>query len=90
MIILFIITVLLLIPFYFLWRNGKTHNFQLELLKKISESAEDDIRNNKDWKWRYKEFNKVSYNKILYSFKGFKPENYWNDLSFLEIDKISK
>lgn len=37
-----------------------------------------------DWEWRVKEFEKVSYNRMVFSFwKKLKPELFYDDLSFM-------
>jgi len=51
------------------------------LLDEISYYANKDINSNKDWRWRYKEFNKVSQVQMLIKF--WKPlKSFWKDHSF--------
>ena len=84
MILIAILTLILLFSIYILFKNEQVGKFRIKLINKIKEGAKEDIKNNKDWKWRYKEFDKVNYNKMIYSFKKLKPENFWDDISFLE------
>ena len=60
-------------------RNHFVYEYRKELLNKISE------RNgySADWEWRYDEFEKISYNEMVFKF--------WKPLtSFYDEDKILK
>lgn len=70
---------------YFLYRNHKVYKLRMFIISEVSKLAKEDIINNKDFEWRYDEFERVSYNDMMYNiFKGFKAKNYWKDLSFLK------
>ena len=58
----------------FLWyRNSKVCKERLKIINIISELASSDIYSNKDWRWRYEEFDTISYATMLLTF--WKPIN---------------
>jgi hypothetical protein len=81
--ILIIFIALFIYAICMLIRNDRVYRFRGNLLKKVSTAAKNDIYNNRPWVWRYDVLTSVPYNKMLYSFKKLKPENFWDDLSFI-------
>jgi len=65
-------------------RNFQVHTYRLELINKISERNLLEIRELKEFSdWRYKEYNKVSYDRMVWMF--------WKDLdSFYDLDNLLK
>lgn len=82
MITFFAILFALLITF--LVRNHLTYKFRMEILDLVHKKATEDIYEDREWKWRYETLDEVSYEKILFSLKDFKVENYWKDTKFVE------
>jgi hypothetical protein len=67
-IFLIITFILLFCCILLLYRNNKTLSFRLFILRRISILANRDIAKNKPWKWRYDDFNSVSYNTMVTKF----------------------
>lgn len=64
-------------------RNDQVHEYQIKMLHEASKKAKEDIKANRDWRWRYEEFEKVSYDEMVYKF--WKPLNsFYKDKSFLK------
>lgn len=75
---------LLLAGTIYLWvRNDRVCEFRLLLLRYVTDAGTADIREGRDWAWRYDAFESVKYEKNLFSFKRLKVSNYWSDLSFV-------
>jgi hypothetical protein len=55
----------------YLFRNGKVGKERVRVIDAISELAKEDIREGREFKWRYDEFNSISYLYMLLIF--FKP-----------------
>lgn len=53
---------------YFLIRNRKVAKCRREVLDKISDLTDADIRLFRSWRWRYDMFDGVSYPRMVYSF----------------------
>lgn len=80
--------------FYMLYRVDKVYKFRREILDRVSTAVRKDIERakeqglqamlNLDWMWRYQYFEKVSFHTMLYSHKRLVPENFYDDLSFME------
>lgn len=63
-------------------RNDEVCSFRLSLVNMIFEKSKVD--GFKDYEWRLKEFEKISYRKMLYMFwRRLKPENFYKNLDFL-------
>ena len=64
--------IFLLVMFVFLmflgYRNSRVFKYRMELIDKLSEAAKKDIDAGLDPQWRYAEFNKVTYNEMVYRF----------------------
>ena len=64
-------------------RNMALYNWFAEKLMIIHEKAQKDIYNDKDFQWRYREFEKLHYNEIFYKFwRRF--DSFITDRRFLE------
>ena len=75
--------VILICCAYLLYRNQKIYSYRVELLRKISERATEDITNNIDWHWRYDTFESVSYDEMIYKF--WKPlDSFYKDKKFIQ------
>jgi len=53
---------------FMLFRNQKVFKERMRVLDIISQYAKMDIRNQKDYDWRYKEFDTIPYNRMFYRF----------------------
>jgi len=83
---LFICGAFLLFCFFMLWRNDRVYKYRLEILTRISKAADEDIREGRDWNWRYYEFHKIEYEQMFYKF--WKPlDSFWKDKRFIESGK---
>jgi hypothetical protein len=72
------------------YRNNRVFSFRLALLEKISLAANIDIKNGLEWVWRYKMFDSVTYNTMVFSFKPLKPENFYHDTAFLNAADVTE
>ena len=62
-------------------RNNQVCEYRLTLLKAVSQKAQEDIYAGREWKWRYDQFEAVSYNKMWL--------NWWEPLeSFYDRDRL--
>ena len=61
-------TIIIIGTIVMLWRNNKVHKENIRVINIIFDLANKDIENKIDWKWRYTEFDTVSYTKILFMF----------------------
>lgn len=73
MIVIIIAAVILAVDIPFILiiskRNHPVHDERMRVLELVSEAAEDDIVNFRDWTWRYDMFREISYNRMLFSFR---------------------
>ena len=68
--------------FYILVRNNKVFNYRFKILSQIDELAKADIRQCKEWKWRYDNFSQVSYGRMMWQF--WRPlKSFYKDTNFL-------
>ena len=68
---------------YMLHKNNKVRDFRVQLIREISDAAQADIDAGRERKWRYEEFDKVSYNEMMSLRNIFKsPESFYPDRSF--------
>ena len=64
-------------------RGLMVYNYLMETLEKVGKKSKEDVRNNKDWRWRFEEFNKVSFYEMALKF--------WRPLSsFYNEDRLLK
>jgi len=49
-------------------RNNKVFKERMRVLDSISDFAKEDIRNGRDFNWRYKELETISYNQMMWQF----------------------
>jgi len=74
----------LLLAFFMMYRNTAVFTFRMQIIAKVSEMAQLDIANKKEWQWRYDIQDRVSYDYMMYRFWiPLKVENFWDDLSFI-------
>lgn len=66
MLFLFLV-IFVLADFYFLFRNNDVYRERERVLDAISTWAEVDISQGREWRWRYDEFESVSYWSMLFS-----------------------
>lgn len=61
---------LLFIVFFriFIIRNNEVYEESMRILNIINGLSQRDIRNDKEWKWRYEEFEKISQSKMIFKF----------------------
>lgn len=67
-VILSISAILLLFCIYMMIRNHLVCNEKLRILGIISQLASEDLKNRKEWVWRYRHFDDISYEKMLFTF----------------------
>ncbi len=66
-------------------RNDKVYNFRKNLLDIIGRCSKDDIKNGRDYYWRYKKYEEVTYKDMVYKFwKPLKVESFYKDDKFLK------
>lgn len=81
---LFVSMGLLLLSLFMLERNLRVHRFRGELLSRIHEACLADFdRGIYDWQWRYREFDRVSYNRMMMSIKRLTAVAWFDDTRFL-------
>lgn len=83
MLIILLVIQLCLLNCYFMFRNNKVYSLRTGMLELINYAVQEDIKAGREWEWRYKEFRKVSYWKMLYSFKDLNIVTYYKNPSFL-------
>lgn len=71
-------------------RNHWVFNFRMEMLDKVSEAADDDIKKGRhNWLWRYDVLRSVSYNEMVYHFwKPLKWQSFWKNNLFMQKDAV--
>lgn len=71
-------------------RNDCTYRYRTQLLKRVSEAAQKDIGYGRDWEWRYEEFNRVTYERMMYTFwkplRSFYPVDPARDESIVSME----
>lgn len=84
LIFIFLLTTVLV---YIGIRNTSVYNYRIRLNEKVSDRARADIRQNRDWRWRYEMLNEVSYDEMM--FKFWRPlDSFYPDKSFIEEGKV--
>ena len=78
-VLLYILTILLILSFYGLYRNKKVYKYRRSLIVRIYYSE--------NWNWLIIYYHNISYSEMLYSFKPLK-DKYWFNEEF--INKINK
>lgn len=68
---------------YLLIRNTWVFNARTRLLRQIKVAGEQDINTYNDWRWRYDEYDKVSYGDMMVQFWR-KPESMYDNLDFVD------
>jgi hypothetical protein len=69
-------------------RNKKVSEFRRWMLDTIHEHSVTDIRAGHNYDWRYKAYESVDYDTMVYKFwRPLKPESFYEDTSFLEASK---
>lgn len=83
----FILSISILNLFIITVRGVKVTNFRIYLVNKIYIATYERIikDNNLDIYKFYNIYNNVSYNKMLYSFKALKVENFYKDEEFIKL-----
>lgn len=82
--LLTVMCVLLMAVGVILWvRNGRVYRARTDLLARISKAAEVDISNGHSWQWRYREYDSVSYERMVLHFWR-DPLSLYDDLSFAD------
>ena len=70
---------------YLMRRNWRVRDFCLDLIRQVSDAAQADIaRGLHDFHWRYDTYESVSYDRFLFSLRPLEPQNFYDDLTFLE------
>ncbi len=66
-----------------LLRNNFVSEYRNSLLDQIYQATQEDIRQKRDWKWRFIVYREISYSKMLTKF--WKPlDSFYVDKSFLD------
>jgi hypothetical protein len=60
---------------FLFYRNNKVFKLRQGIIEKIYDHI--------DYEWRVEEFHKVSYNKMVLSFRRIRPESFYKDVSFI-------
>lgn len=63
-----ILVIGLFFSFYLLYRNHEVYKERQHILNKIKNFSKIDILESRNWEWRYKEYEKISYEEMLYKF----------------------
>lgn len=81
---LFIIAFICLIGYFLSSRRiDMVYEYRKELLTEISRLADEDIKNGREWKWRYEVLESVDLNEMMSKF--WKPlDSFYPDKSFLK------
>jgi len=81
-IILYVLTVF---NTYFFIRCARVSKFRNKIITRIHMLNLRDIKDEKEVNFlRYKEYEKVKFEKMLFSFKKLRVSNYYDDIKFLE------
>lgn len=67
---------------FMLFRNNRVYHARRRLLESIHEAVGRDIEERSAYKWRYDEFDKVSYDRMVRSWR--KPESMYDNLDFAD------
>jgi hypothetical protein len=68
-----VLTFLVLFSLFLLFRNGQVYKERTKILEIIHDLSNDNIKQGKGWRWRYKLYESVLYEEML--FKFWKPIN---------------
>lgn len=83
-----LMVVVLILMATLLIRNDKVYSFRMNILKQLSQAAEDDVRNQRDYEWRFHTYNSVGYNEMVAKFwKPLKVEKWYRDTSFINSNQ---
>lgn len=64
--------------------NERIYAYRRQVLSDVHDACMDDIVNMREWYWRYKVFDTVAYNKMVWQF--WKPiDSYYPNKSFTKI-----
>ena len=78
-----ILLIILSLSIILLGRNHSVYHYRIEIANEITKKAKEDLNNNREWRWRYDEFEKVSYDEMFLKF--------WKPLSsFYDEEKMLK
>ncbi len=70
---------------YLMVRNRRVLRFRAGILARTSAAAKADIAAGRyEWQWRYREFERVPYGRMVISVRRLREENYWTDTRFLD------
>ncbi len=84
-VVIVLASALILFLVYFMYRNYLVYKYRGGLIDQMFEAGYKDIECGKDYSWRIKEYNKVSYYKMVFEFR--KPlDSFYPDKSFLKFD----
>jgi hypothetical protein len=92
-----LITIFIILPFligffitkYFIRRINKVNSFLISVLNLVYDHSKQRILKGLDYKYSYSKFyNKLNYNKILYSFKPLKLETFYTEDEIKELLNI--
>lgn len=67
---------------YGLVRNQKVYRVRISLLNAISVASREDLQHQSAYKWRYEEFDRVTYNEMMRSFRD--PISMYDNLDFID------
>jgi hypothetical protein len=71
---------------FFFARNESVYRFREKLIDRVSECSQKDISSGKDWAWRFKQLDTVTYDQMLWGFwKPLRAKEFYQDTSFLEV-----
>lgn len=71
-------------------RNNRVLDLRSNILKRISDLASDDIKNEAPWEWRYDKMTEVKYDTMLYShfFDPLCASTFYENLEFLDGEDV--
>jgi|GEM_PF-3842325 len=78
------VVVLCLIGSFFITkRKSRLNRYRQYIIRKIITASENDFRERRDFTWRWRVYNSVSYNRMLFMF-WIRPGDFYPDKSFID------
>lgn len=72
---------------FMIHRNYEVHRYSRNLLGLIDRASEQDIARHREFKWRFKAFDSVSYDEMVMKF--WKPlDSFYADMSFTDPEAV--
>ena len=61
-----VVVLIMFVAIWLMFRNEAVHNEQMRVIQVVSNLARIDIKEGRDWKWRYEAFDEISYYAMLF------------------------